>query len=672
MHVRLNIVIALIGGTLFALLFGVLSYRAHTIPPLVLRGSLTKMGTTLDNKTLLDVSFDDGTASHTLAADSAAFVVTPDDPSISHGAPLSVAFDPNDSSILGYQYTTRAAAIENEGKALFRDRFPGEFFGSPDQQTAFAGFAAENGIVIHPLDEVTLERNARYFIRTFGAPVEMTVRGLAWCGDGTVQGTEACSASSSSSSVFSSSSTSSSSHAALPQCSDGIDNDGDGGIDMPENMTLKSPAGSAAFDVRIDAISTIPFLGFNDGRYFFYTRANPGFITTFNTLTDRVESTVTVEPTGDDTSGWNFLKIARHGDDAYVVQQYDNFDPNGVVGLWKVTLAGPTPTVQSTALSGALIRRVESRPHVTADGRWLILVGASDPNGTKTRILKIDTSNLAVLESIEVPASQVFVDESRGAIFALETAASCHFGELGCTYEARRIPLDSFSVDRVSAHLRCPENVAVFDEEAGMIFYSAWGMNNSRKVTYVMGFNVTSFTGGGLQLIPDGIRIGGQLYTSVAVGPLPPDTTNRRVFFGGKYVDELLGTSVDTLTFFAIDYSHGGLSLLHTQDTSLESLPYDAFDALTDTAFDPERATLYSSDLYQYPYNSVRSVNLMTGRTASGSVARAGLFLRTAPTTDITLVPAERRGGGDHLHLFGPPAVFSRGDLQCTSLEGEE
>ncbi|MFH0769911.1 MAG: hypothetical protein V1926_00880 [Candidatus Peregrinibacteria bacterium] len=255
---RTNSVVLLLLIVLFVTLFSVLSLKRHAAP--LFFGSLTDIGRTKEDREILDVSFDDGTVSHTLAADSVAFVVTPDDPSISHGAPLSAVFGPNDSSILGYKYTTRAAAIENEGKPLFRDRFPGEFFGSEDQRAAFAGFAEKNGIVIHPLDEVTLESSARYFIRTFGTPVAMTVRGVAWCGNHTLDQDEDCErgvaqlVNPCTSGAKCDLDTcqcpmapgASSSSAALSQCNDGIDNDNDGFADL---LSLRQNDGPLAPEI---------------------------------------------------------------------------------------------------------------------------------------------------------------------------------------------------------------------------------------------------------------------------------------------------------------------------------------------------------------------------------------------------------------------------------------
>jgi YVTN family beta-propeller protein len=159
------------------------------------RGSLTDLGTTSDNRKIVDMSFEDKD-SELFGLNDLTFVLTPSDPdSFSKGAPLSVALTPA-KKIYGYKYTSGDATEEIAMQALkndpdnsidydYSELFPGIFFASPAAlaDKAFVdGFAAK-GIVFTPLSVVTLEADARYLIIAEEEGISITVRGLTWCGD---------------------------------------------------------------------------------------------------------------------------------------------------------------------------------------------------------------------------------------------------------------------------------------------------------------------------------------------------------------------------------------------------------------------------------------------------------------------------------------------------------
>jgi cysteine-rich repeat protein len=186
----------------------------------VFRGQLSDIGTTLDNRSIVDMTFDDGEVSEAFGVNNITFVLTPTDPaSFSSSAPLSVALTAG-KKLYGYKYTTQDAVIEterrDESKTVLVDEdgnlivypysylFPGEFFASDNNladenslPTQFA--AAHTDITFKPLSEVTLDADARFIIiaeegevPAVAGPTRMTVRDLQWCGDGDIQDPEQC------------------------------------------------------------------------------------------------------------------------------------------------------------------------------------------------------------------------------------------------------------------------------------------------------------------------------------------------------------------------------------------------------------------------------------------------------------------------------------------------
>ncbi len=185
-----------------------------------LRGQLSPIGTTNENRSIVDMRFDKGEISEVFGADSLTFVVTPEDAStFSSGAPLGKAFTPG-TRFYGYMYKSVDAQTEKDMRAYklteptdengvpipltYSNLFPGTFFASDadlaDDKSFPSIFAIEQGVTFHPLSDLTLKENSRYLViaETPNAPdsptsdTTLTVRGLTWCGDGLVQSTEQC------------------------------------------------------------------------------------------------------------------------------------------------------------------------------------------------------------------------------------------------------------------------------------------------------------------------------------------------------------------------------------------------------------------------------------------------------------------------------------------------
>lgn len=148
-----------------------------------------------------EVSFDDGSVSEVLQAtphvDRMDFVVTPESDTIAAGAPLAQAITAG-KRYFGYRYTSRDAAREREAAArlaggepvTFAELFGGTFFTSSEERASdptIANFERQRGITFLDASLVTLDRNARYILVVNDDNTTMTARGLAWCGDGTVQ-----------------------------------------------------------------------------------------------------------------------------------------------------------------------------------------------------------------------------------------------------------------------------------------------------------------------------------------------------------------------------------------------------------------------------------------------------------------------------------------------------
>lgn len=166
-----------------------------------LQGAVTEIGV-IGGRRVVTVTFAAGEIKEPLTVNDLSIVLTPSDDGISHGAPLSVALTPG-KRLFGYKYTSLAAIEEKDAQARadggepmsFRQMFPGEFIVSGEQRADgnfIAAFEAQKNITFLPLDQVTLDRSARYVFVTNDAATELTVRGLHWCGDGAVGGSEQC------------------------------------------------------------------------------------------------------------------------------------------------------------------------------------------------------------------------------------------------------------------------------------------------------------------------------------------------------------------------------------------------------------------------------------------------------------------------------------------------
>ncbi|MBP7113975.1 MAG: DUF4215 domain-containing protein [Candidatus Peribacteraceae bacterium] len=159
--------------------------------------------------TVRHVSFDNDEEFEVLRDDeemhSMDFIVTPDSPTISHGAQLCNAVTAG-KKYFGYKYTSRPATLEKERRdaainlgapSTLPALFPGEFFASAEMRSASsfiddfetdANKNLDDGDTLFafrdPCD-VTLDRNARYVIKVMDSDVSFTARGIVVCGAGT-------------------------------------------------------------------------------------------------------------------------------------------------------------------------------------------------------------------------------------------------------------------------------------------------------------------------------------------------------------------------------------------------------------------------------------------------------------------------------------------------------
>ena len=170
-----------------------------------LRGTLVQTGTQ-GTRGIYDVTFTDAETAQALPDSGLFSVVIANSPTISNNVPLNKALTAN-KKIYGYLYSdmdaTREidaaiaaeAAIANGDDVAFTDLFPHKFFASPamiSEKKAFLDSYRNKGVVFETLDNVMLLRNARYVMVTMDPGVTLTVRGIAICGNGRIEGTEAC------------------------------------------------------------------------------------------------------------------------------------------------------------------------------------------------------------------------------------------------------------------------------------------------------------------------------------------------------------------------------------------------------------------------------------------------------------------------------------------------
>lgn len=217
-------------------LFVVFLWQQATVFHLPFSASLVQIGQK-GGRAIVAVNFNNGEISESLAHGDMNIILTDSSVTLSDGAPLSLSLTAG-KRIFGYKYSSRDAAAEaaakqraDNGEPLtYSELFPGEFFASNEARAAstfISTFESQRGIQFHSLDSLTLNRDARYVIIAEDEGVTMTVRGLAWCGDGIVNGSEVCDGGQgiedgcSDLCVLNN------------ECSDGIDNDGDTLIDAP-------------------------------------------------------------------------------------------------------------------------------------------------------------------------------------------------------------------------------------------------------------------------------------------------------------------------------------------------------------------------------------------------------------------------------------------------------
>lgn len=169
-----------------------------------IRGQLSDVGSTTDNRRIVDMTFDKGEISETFGAGNLTFVTTPADPSaFSSGAPLSVALTTG-KKFYGYKYTSMDATKEKEMQTVKNDfpldaegnptaysysqLFPGTFFASDAELNDPDSFAYQfhdaQDVTFVSASRVSLDANARYLIIAEESGVTMTDRDLKWCGDG--------------------------------------------------------------------------------------------------------------------------------------------------------------------------------------------------------------------------------------------------------------------------------------------------------------------------------------------------------------------------------------------------------------------------------------------------------------------------------------------------------
>jgi len=187
---------------LTALLLFSIGFKGSPSSPLA--GSLTEIGIKNQRRILL-LSFDQGEISEPLTADALSLAITPSTDAshnFSDGANLSDAIT-RGARVFGYKYSSVNATAEIEAKTradngeplTYDELFPGTFFTSTSERAAsnfIESFESQKNITFLPLAEVTLQKNERYVFVAQETGASLTVRGLQWCGNGTVVAPEEC------------------------------------------------------------------------------------------------------------------------------------------------------------------------------------------------------------------------------------------------------------------------------------------------------------------------------------------------------------------------------------------------------------------------------------------------------------------------------------------------
>ncbi len=162
------------------------------------RGQLSDVGSTTDNRPIVDMKFDAGEISETFGSGAVTFIVTPPDASsFSSGAPLSITLTAG-KKFYGYKYTSVDATQEKAMQVLrnnppldaqgnptaytFSQLFPGTFFASDgelnDPHSFVNEFHETQDVTFVSVSQLKLEANTRYLIIAEEDGISMTVRGL--------------------------------------------------------------------------------------------------------------------------------------------------------------------------------------------------------------------------------------------------------------------------------------------------------------------------------------------------------------------------------------------------------------------------------------------------------------------------------------------------------------
>lgn len=175
-----------------------------------LQGAITNVGSR-NGIDVLDVTFNNGETSELLQPDKIYLVHIPNRISIGD-VPLDLAMTipgtvNHNVDYYGYRYSDAAATSErnNISANLFKDRFPAQFFASSGALAsdvthggALAAFASDNGVSFRRTENVTggvrIDPLGSLYLIIVNQPegARITLTGVTGCGNGTVEGTEAC------------------------------------------------------------------------------------------------------------------------------------------------------------------------------------------------------------------------------------------------------------------------------------------------------------------------------------------------------------------------------------------------------------------------------------------------------------------------------------------------
>lgn len=175
-----------------------------------LQGAITNVGSR-NGIDVLDVTFNNGETSELLQPDKIYLVHVPNRIAIGD-VPLDLAMTipgtvNHNVDYYGYRYSDAAATSErnNISATLFKDRFPSKFFASSGALASdvthgggLAAFAQENDVFFRRTDNATggvrIDPLGALYLIIVNQPegATITLTGLTGCGNGTVEGAEAC------------------------------------------------------------------------------------------------------------------------------------------------------------------------------------------------------------------------------------------------------------------------------------------------------------------------------------------------------------------------------------------------------------------------------------------------------------------------------------------------